>query len=210
MNISHLPGTLLHDDEPLPAFRRLVILVPNTDLDEIRLARRVRSMMVPYKASILLLSLVTLEEDLPEYRRLTNLAAVLRDPLYNVTSKTISRNQWVKEINENPLPGDLLVCLEGHYTPSWGLKNQPVCQALVNRLPCPIYVLHNIAIKEVPRQALSHRIVGWVVSITIILIFIGFDMRIVQDAAGWISSLLLGMAMLVEVGLIWSWNNFWN
>ncbi len=31
-------GTLLQDDQPLPAFRRLVILVPNADLDEIRLA----------------------------------------------------------------------------------------------------------------------------------------------------------------------------
>lgn len=211
MTAKQLPGTLLHDGQPLPAFHRLVILVPNADLDEIRLARHIRNMMLSHRADILLLSLVTWEgEESLERRRLTNLAAVLRDPLYTVTSKIISSNHWVGEIQKNLLPGDLLMCLEGQYAPSWGFRSQPVGEALVGRLPYPVYVLHFTDFKEIPRQALSHRLVGWSVSIVVILLFLGFDARIVQGAGGWISTLLLGMSLLVEVGLLWSWNNLWN
>jgi hypothetical protein len=211
MNANSHPGTLLHDGQPLPAFRRLVVLIPNADLDEIRLARRIRSMMSPYKAGILLLSTVIREEEgLLERRRLTNLATLLRDPYYTVTSKTISAKHWVGEIKENLLPGDLLVCLKGQNSPSWSLKSHPVGQTLAGHLPCPVYVLHNIAIKEVLGQTLSHRILGWVVPIVIILLFIGFDVRIAKDAAGWVSVMLLSIAMLVEIGLIWGWNYHWN
>lgn len=211
MTAKQRPGTLLQDGQPLPAFHRLVILVPNADLDEIRLARRIRSMMVLHKADILLLSLVTREgKESLERRRLTNLAAVLRDPLYTVTSKTISSNHWGREIKENLLPGDLLVCLGEQYAPSWGFRSQPLGEALVGRLPYPVYVLHYTDIKEVPRQSLSHRLVGWSVSIVVILLFLGFDARIVQGAGGWISTLLLGMSLLVEVGILWSWNNLWD
>ncbi len=45
-------GTLLQDDQLLPEFRRLVILVPNADMDDIRLARAIRSMMSPSKKGI--------------------------------------------------------------------------------------------------------------------------------------------------------------
>jgi len=211
MTAKQNPGTLFHDGQPVPAFRRLVILAPNADLDEIRLARRIRSMLVTHQAGILLLSFVSREEeDALERRRLTNLAAVLRDPLYTMAYRTIPRKHWVEEIKENLLPGDLLVCLEGQNAPSWGLKSQPVGLVLAGRLPCPVYVLHNIAIEEAPRQGISHRIVGWAVSIAMVLLFIGFDVRIVQEAGGWISTLLLGMSMLIEAGLLLSWNNHWN
>jgi hypothetical protein len=202
---------VLYDGQPLPAFRRLVLLVPNADLDEIRLARRIRAMMSPYKAGILLLSPVIQEGEAPlERRRLTNLAALLRDPFYTVTCKTISGKHWVREIKENLLPGDLLVCLKGQKPPSWSLKNQSVGQTLAGNLPCPVYLLRNIATREVFNPTLSHRILGWVVPIVMILLFIGFDIRIAKDAAGWVSAMLLCIAMLVEIGMIWSWNYHWN
>jgi hypothetical protein len=205
------PGTLLHDGQPLPAFRRLVVLIPNADLDEIRLARRIRAMMSPHKAGILLLSTVIREGEGPlERRRLTNLAAILSDPFYTVTSKTISAKHWVGEIKENLLPGDLLVCLNGHKAPSRSLKSQTVGQALSGELPCPVYILQNIAIKEVFHQTISHRIIGWMVPIVMILLFIGFDVRIAKDAGGWVSTLLLWIVFMVEAGLIWSWNYHWN
>jgi hypothetical protein len=43
-----------------------------------------------------------------------------------------------------------------------------------------------------------------------ILLFLGFDVRIVQDANGWIGTVFLGTAMLVEAGLIWTWNTLWD
>ena len=114
------------------------------------LARRLRSMMSPSKEGILLLSLVTREdEDSLERRRLTNLAAILRDPFYTVTSKIISGNHWVGEIRENLLPGDLLVCLNGHKRSCQNLKRKPVGQALADQLPYPVYVSAPYSINEV-------------------------------------------------------------
>jgi len=210
MAVNHSPGTLIYDDGPLPPFRRLVVLIPPADLDEIKLARRLRSMMVPYKTGILLLALVVREDEDPlARRRLTNLAAILHDPLYTVESKTISGNRWIGEIQEYLSPGDLLVCFSGHFT-TWGLKSQPVGQTLVGKLPYPVVLLTSPAIKNIPSQALSRRFLGWAISLVIILVFLGLDARIVQDAHGWIGTVLLGTAMLVEVGLIWSWNSRWN
>jgi hypothetical protein len=211
MAINHSPGTLLSDGGPLPPFRRLVVLIPPADLDEIKLARRLRSMMVPYKTGILLLSLVTEEgEDSLARRRLTNLAAILHDPQYSVESKTISGNRWIGKIQEILAPGDLLVCFSGHNASTWSLKSQPVGQTLAGRLPYPVFLLPSLAIKDISRQALSRRILGWMISLVIILVFLGLDARIVQDASGWIGTFLLGTAMLVEAGLIWSWNSLWN
>ncbi len=92
----------------------------------------------------------------------------------------------------------------------WNLKRQPIGQALADELPCPVYVLNHILVNEVPRQAIGHQILGWVVPIVIILLFMGFDARIILDTRGWVSSLLLGMVLLVEVGLIYGWTNLWN
>ena len=211
MTAKQNPGSMFQDDQPLPAFRRLVILVPNADLDEIRLARRIRAMMSPYKVGILLLSpVIREEEDSLEHRRLTNLAAILGDPFYTVTTKTISGKRWIGEIKQNLLPGDLLVCLKGQHAPSLGQKSQPIDQALVGQLPCPVYVLNNIAIKETSRRTFSHRLVGWLVPIAIILLFLGFDVRIILDTGGWVNTMLLGTTLIVEVVLIWSWNNLWD
>jgi hypothetical protein len=205
------PGTLLHEGEPLPPFNRLVVLLPPADLDEVRLARRLRSMIVPYKTGILLLSLVIRDgEDSQERRRLTNLAAILRDPLYPVTSKTIIGNGWIEKIKENLLPGDILVCFLQQKAPTWGMKSQPISQVLAGELPCPVYVLHSFGIKQTPHQAFSRLFSGWVVPITMITLFLAFDFYLAQDAGGWLRITLLGTAMLVEAGLIWSWNILWN
>ena len=146
------PETLLQYGQPLPSFRRLVILIPNADMDEIRLAQRIRIMMSPKKIDILLLSSVTREEEVSlEHRRLTNLAAILRDPFYTVTSKILSGKHWIEEIKENMLPGDLLVYLEGKYPPIKHSRKQTVGQALASQLSCPVMILNNITIKVVPR-----------------------------------------------------------
>jgi hypothetical protein len=49
-----------------------------------------------------------------------------------------------------------------------------------------------------------------VVPITMITLFLAFDFYLAQDAGGWLRITLLGTAMLVEAGLIWSWNILWN
>jgi len=211
MAVNQSPGTLIYDSRPLPPFKRLVVLIPPADLDEIKLARRLRSMMVPLKTGILLLALVNHEDEDPlARRRLINLAAILHDPLYTVESKTISGNRWIVEIQEHLSPGDILVCFSGHNTSIWGLKSQPVGQALANKLPYPVVLITSPAIRNTASQALSRRILGWMISFVIILVFLGLDMRIVQDTQGWVGAVLLGMVMLIEAGLIWSWNSFWN
>ena len=211
MNTKQRPGRVFYDDQPIPAFRRLVILIPNADLDEIQLARRIRTMMSPNKAGILLLSLVRRDvEDSQERRRLINLAVILGDPLYTVTSKIISGKHWIEEIKENLMPGDLMVCLRGQYAPSRGYKSQPIDQALSDKLACPVYVLNNIAIKEIHRHAFNHEVLGWLVPIAMIVLFFVFDVRITQDARGWVSTLLLWTAVIVEAALIWSWINLWD
>jgi len=210
MAVNRSPGTLISDSRPLPSFKRLVVLIPPADLDEIKLARRLRSMMVPFKTGILLLALVNHEDEDPlARRRLINLAAILHDPLYTVESQTVYGNRWIAKIQEHLSPEDILVCFSGHNTSIWGSKSQPVRQTLLNKLPYPVIILTSPAIKNIPSQALSRRILGWVISFVIILVFLGLDMRIVQDTQGWVGAVLLGMVMLIEAGLIWSWNSFW-
>ena len=149
-------------------------------------------------------------DDANERRKLANLTAILRDPLYVVSSKIIPANRWVNETQKTLLPGDLLVCFAGHLVPIWPFRHQPVSQILAARLPYAVYILNSPTIKTPSNPAFSHRILGWVVSIVMILLFLGFDVRIVQDANGWIGTVFLGTAMLVEAGLIWTWNTLWD
>ncbi len=205
------PGILLYDEEQLPPFNRLVILVPNNELDEIKLARRIRAMMPADEASLLLLSLVTREEEESlERRRLTNLAFIMGDPVYTIRCKQITGTHWVEAIKTILRPGDLLVCLNGQNAPSRTLKHQPIGQVLASQLTYPVYVLNNIATNEGPSQKLGHRIIGWLAPIAIIIFFLGFDIRIFQDAGGWTTNLLLVTSLFIEAGLIWSWGNLWN
>jgi len=212
MNEIQKPNTVFQEGHPAPPFTRLVVLVPDADLDDIRLARRLRTLMTPYKKGILLLTPIreTDQESL-ERRRLTNLAAILHDPHYSVSTQTLESSRWIDQINPILIPGDLLVCLAGQSSPLRGLKKQTIVEALIPRVSCPLYVIDGVRVVETHGISRMHRLIGWLVPILVILLFLGFDIDIARDrTAGWIGTLILWIVLLVEAGLLWGWNNLWD
>src|SRR5689334_2075533 len=66
--------------KPLPSAQRLVVLVPNVEVDEVELAYRIWSLASPRRLEVLFLSLVgEAREEAQARRRLARLAAITRD-----------------------------------------------------------------------------------------------------------------------------------
>ena len=209
MKTSQSTKDLYSYNEPVPQFRRLVVLVPDADIDEIRAARCLRRMMNSNKEGIFLLSILRGNESDPQVqRRLANLAAILRDPVYKVTARTLARQNWSSQLRQNLLPHDLLVCFPGDRIAMGRFTSRSVDQVVRRELQIPVVLLTGLEIVHDKEPQWIRHTLGWAISLAIILVFLHLDIAVIKNTPGYISTFLLVFVTVLEAGVIWDWNNF--
>jgi len=200
---------LIPADEPLPAARRLVVLIPDQDTDETELARRIWALASPRGLAVLFLSLSGDPET--EYRvrrRLATLAAITRDDWVSVETHLAFTSDWVRAVLTHHRPGDLVVCPAEQNVRRLGMR-QPLSQALISALDAPVLALSGF-FPEMPSAlpGFTARLARWSILLAIVAGFFWLQVQISQLPDNWLQTALLGLSVLVEFGLIALWNHF--
>ena len=201
---------LISADEPLPPARRLIVLVPDMDVDESGLAARIWALASPHGLEVLFLG--TLREEQNEFRarrRLATLAAITRDNQVQVEFTVMAHSHWVRAVQGIWRPGDLVVCHAEQTAAARGWRHQPLSQALITALDAPVCILSGFYPKlpsERPNWLVQ--ILAWLPPLAIIVVFFILQVRITQGTAGWVQTALLCLSVFAEFGLIAAWEHF--
>ncbi len=200
---------LIPADQPLPPARRLVVLVPNVDVDEPELATRIWSLASPRGLEVLFLSIFrSPETELLARRRLTLLAAITRDDWAHVETRLDLEGDWMCAVRRIWEPGDLVVCHAEQVLTGWGLRRRSLAKTIGSALNTPVYVLSGFY-PELPTEQPNWlaRLQAWLPPLVILVIFFMLQVRITQGMTGWVQTALLCLSVIVEFGLIGAWEH---
>ena len=189
----------------LQPVRRLIVLVPESELDLATVARRIRELAGAFENRVLLLGLSSDTTNEPGLRRqLVALSAMVMDKRIFVETKTEVGIHWLSTVKSEWQPGDAIACFSASYP---GFARKPLHQILESNLNSTVYVLAGSHQRE--RYSASWRVsdaAAWIGSIGLILGFLWLQIKIVQFPQDWAHALLLYLSLFVEIGAIWMWN----
>lgn len=187
--------------------RRLVVLVPEENLDEGRFVRLIWSLASTHHLSVLFLCLnpnPVLEAR--ARRRLVTLTALTQDDQVPVQAHLASGANWVQAVQAVWQPGDFVVCQAEQWTRVWG-RLKPLSEALVITLKMPVGMLSGLYSETpVPPRGLAMSIFQWGGLSSIGLGFLWLQMQIVQQTQNEFQTLLLCLSVLAEYGLMAFWH----
>ena len=189
----------------LVSAKRLIVLVPNWEVDEVEIARQVWELAVPLSLAVLFLGLCQdLTEELSMHRRLATLASLTRDPRLSVETRLEIGRNWLRKLKAIYAPGDVVVC---HAEQRTGLRRIPLHEALA-KSDVPVWTLAGNDPSMKPSAFTTIKeIIFWLVSIVIIVIFFWIQVSIVRMSKDWAHNALIYFSMLSEIGLLWIWHS---
>lgn len=196
--------------DQMVAVRRLVVLVPDAEVDESRLATRLWSMASGPGLSILLLGMVrdTFREAGAQ-RRLATLAAIARDKRTQVDARVGIGTRWEPLVQSVWQPGDLLVCHAEQSKSILGIRREPLAPALAANLNIPVYAVAGFY-PELPPDLPEwiSRSLGVVPVVLLLAGFLAALAAIQRLTTGPVQTVLLCLAVVIEYVLIAAWETF--
>jgi len=187
--------------------RRLVVLIPNQDVEEVKLSRAIRAIPCPSYVNVLLVAVVQDEEqELASRRRMATIATYVRDSQYTVSFQACWQHSWHKALKELVQPGDVLV-----YPPELSIRTRafhhiPLEKALQG-LNLPLYPLAGFfqeSQRTWPRRLLL-RAGYWSVLALILVVFFNLESAASLAISGSLSHLVTILVMLIEFGAVYLW-----
>lgn len=191
----------------LPAARRLVVLMPDMDLDEAGLAWRVWSLAAPNSLAVLYLGSARSETEEPRARRrLATIAALTRDERVMVKTMLALEANWLGALRPVLRSGDVIVCHAEQTLWSWRgarLLGSGLCQALQS----PVHLLSGFYRKApAPAAHLAAAILFWGGAVAILTSAFWLQVQISALPPNGAESALLLLSVVAECGLIGLWN----
>jgi hypothetical protein len=198
---------LLPNDGGRQCAHRLVVLVPDQDVDVIRFSRAIRSAPMPETSDVLLVTAVnSVEAELAARRRLTTIASQVRDIDFNVEIRVVWNRSWIAAAREVTAAGDQIAC-PPEMTVRAGLsKHQPLDAAIARRLELPVIPLRGFFQNSRPGFTKVMLHIGyWAVILAIVAGFFVLESDASQAAQGWIGQVVVIVLMIFELGAIYLW-----
>ena len=191
------------------AVRRLVVLVPAGQVDQVELAAQVLALSAARGLEVVLIGRTLDPRDAWAVRReLVTLAALIRNPTgVPAEIRVISRAPWTDLLAPLVQPGDLLVCQrEQVVAGAWPWQRLSLAAALRRTLRVPVCTLEGIVLEREPssERTLLTRLIGWVVPGLVIVGFTAMQIQIEMHSVGWLTTVLLCLSVLVEIAIL-SW-----
>jgi hypothetical protein len=188
-------------------FNRLVVLLPDLEADENKLSRQIYALAIDHKLDVLLVSLVN--DPGNEYRalrRMTSIAAIIRDAWVNVETQVLFGHNWIKAIKPILQPGDLIICSEGQTTSYHLIQRKPLALTLSTALHRPVHI---IPYYFEPEPSLwptwIKRLPYWIGVAVILVGFFFIETDVSHAIRDWVGQLTLLLMVLVEAGIIFGW-----
>jgi len=122
--------------------QRLIVLVPDADLDYVAATRRVWELATELGTDIQFIGLYKDPARESTLRRqLVTMTAMVQDGNVSAEAKVEFGNNWVRVVKSNWQVGDMIVCFAEQHA---GLLYRPLSQILRSNLEAPIYVLSGL------------------------------------------------------------------
>jgi len=202
---SEVGGLFIVQDKDLVRTRRLVVLMPNSDINEAEVAREIWKLAFPPRLAVLFLGLCpSINEEPRVRRRLATLAALTRDPRISVDVRLEFGRNWISKMKTVLEEGDLVVC---HAEQQTGIWRQPLELALAQRSIPTLTLKGFIPSMYRSSSTLLRESIFWLVSAAIVVGFFWLQIQALRISEAWAKNTLLGLSVLVELGFIWLWHS---
>ena len=199
------PDAMLPIPRPRPC-QRLMVIVPNADLHEARLAQRLSDMATYNHAEVLLLAIGLSWAEEPNVRlRLALLGALMEGVGVTTQAEVFPNEDWLTILQRLYLPGDLLVCFPEHDL-SIGKaspigQSQPIARVL-EFMHMPTCELQGYVIALEPHDSWLENLKGWLLPMSIVIGMFAFQVLLVhwtQDWNNWAQKALMSITVIVEL-----------
>jgi hypothetical protein len=205
-NNSSLIASAHHSDIELA--HRLIVLVPDSDLDYPAATRRVWELANNLNAHIQFIGLCKNEIQESSLRRqLIIMTALVQDGDVSAEAKVEFGNNWVDVVKSNWQAGDVIVCFAEQRA---GLFYRPLSQILQSNLKIPLYILSGLYQQSLSRSNVLTYISMWIGLISILAISFLLQIQIIALPQDWAQTTLLILSVMAELWLIWVWNNLFS
>lgn len=194
------------DLKPAP---RLIVLVPESEIDSAILARKIREAANAMESRVQLIGLSRDPAHAAEVRRrLVTLSAMVEDKTIFVEKTVEFGANWLNAVKPYWRENDVIVCFAGQRN---GLAVRPLDQVLQSNLKATVYVIAGvIQKKERARPSWMSNLLAWSGSIVFILMFFWLQISLSQPPHVGLRTLLLYVSLVAEGGSIWAWNSFFS
>jgi len=200
---------LVPDTKSYHPIQRLIVIVPSGELDERWLGLQISKIALPRRLRIIFIATaINSERDRALRRRIATLTSLVKDRHTKPSTRLVFHENWIKAVKKVWQEGDLLVCIEGHRTPTFPFRRKKLAPHLVATLGVPVYVLTGIYIGDEPMQWNRGReLLIWVLAIAMIVLF-GFLQFFIDRTFGKsVATLLFFLSVVVEILLLWKLNS---
>jgi hypothetical protein len=187
-----------------PEPRRLIVLVPDREFDEVRLGAYIHNLALQSRAGILFLTLASSPQmDSFLRRRLATLASLVSDRLIPTSTRLAIRASWDQAVDEVWQAGDLVVCLEDQTAPGFPFRRRPLGAYLAGALSIPVLVLSSFRLGEriEPRSGLRE-ILFWGAALLVIAGFGGLQIFFGRTFEGTAGTVMLSLSVPVELYIL--------
>jgi hypothetical protein len=176
--------------DPAPhQIRRLLVLLPNVDMNEALLARALWALAGEHQASVHVVALIDDWADEGQVRlRVALLSALLRgsgiEPVEHYEQDTLD---WLDIVRRLYRPGDVIVCHAEQMLPASDGRFAPHLSPLsthIAMLHMPVCELRG-AVKETPAMTVRHAMKVWGLPLFILIMSFALEILFLRWARGW-------------------------
>lgn len=189
--------------------RRLVMLVPEGELDEGKLAGALRGLAAPHGLRVLFLARrLNAETEAEQTRRLASLATLTTERTVKTSVHQAAHKDWIKALQEVQQPGDLVVVYPQQPAPGWALRRTSLAAYLGERFGAPVHTLSGLRLES--RETISGRtrsLISWSASVAALIFFTWLEMSVGQAIPGGTASIIMIFLILLELGVIYKIND---
>jgi hypothetical protein len=210
-SVSLVMSLLLPEGVELAPAGRLVVLVPDLDVDQAALARRIWNLAAPNKLAVLYLGLSTSNSEEPQARRqLASIAALTRDDWVKVSTTLVVEKDWVQALRPRLRAEDVIVCHAEQILPGWR-GPRPLGRALCEILQTPVHLLEGFYAGDPAQPAHpTAAFVFWAGAVAILVMAFWLQLQINALPKNWAESTLMVASVVAECGLIGLWSRVFS
>ncbi len=193
------------------AVRRLLVLVPDEEVNESRLTQVIWLLAMPYNLEVLLVGTVWQGDAAYTRRRLVSLATQVRDGRVQVETAVYPHKSWLKAIAQTWQPGDLIICHAQQRISIDGWRQQPLANWLLDVHSSPVYILNGFY-AHLPLETITlwGKTLSVAVPLLTIFLFALLQAWIGHYRASWLYFPAMILSVLVEIALITAWEGVRN
>jgi hypothetical protein len=199
---------LLPAGQRVTSLRRILVLVPDGQIDQEFLVSRVQRLVGSADLDVLYISLsVSPDEDWRAFRHLVGLLTASVETGLRVRTQLLAKGEWLPVLREIVQSGDLIVCHAEQSPRRWKDPHRTLGWWVASTLNVPVYVLSGAYVQARPywvNRALC--LVFRIIPILIVAGFFWIQVQIDKLATGLTHTLVMSVSVLVEFGLVFLWS----